>query len=254
MKKESLSSFTQSVINQYQKLENYFTHGSFGVKFYPILMHPCVRHSQSFVVKTCAVLCVFIGLYFLFGELIAILFSDASLPAYRTHTTFELAQPTGTMIDGKTVLNSPLAFVVRASFLLQGYAFALLYFLAVMRVTEGVRLLTGLLAICFSVGMAMIYAAQGGQFTAGGLQNLGVSVTFLLGNVLMILTALTVKSPKLKFFKWFSLIGGLLGAAAIGFTLFEPTAFLPLLERVSLYAILTWEVAAGFAVLKEVRK
>lgn len=253
MKREKFKQVIEFITQQYQKIENYFTSGSFGVKFYPILMYPCVRHSQSFVVKSLAVLSVFLGLYFLFGELITILFSDGTLAAYANHTLFELSLPIGTMIDEKTVLNSPLSLVMRASFMLQGYLFAVIYLLAVMRITQGVRLIAAILAISFACCLVMIASAQGGKFTLGGLQNLGVSITFLLGNLTMIITGLTVKSPALQRFKWYSIGGGLIGLAAILFTIFQPTTLLPLLERVSFYAVLVWEIAAGFAILKQVK-
>lgn len=253
MKQASLNSLIHTIKNQYQKLEDFFTKGSFGVIFYPILMHPCVRHSHSFVVKIFAVLSVFIGLYFLFAELITILFSDASLSAYLHHTIFELAQPQGTLIDEKVVFNSPLSFVIRASFLTQGYLFAVIYWFAVMRITHGIRLITGLLAILISCGMILISSAQGGKWTVGGLQNLGASLTFLLGNLMLIITAFTIKASDLSLFRQFSVIAGSLGLAAILVSLFQPTEYLPLLERISLYSLLIWEIAAGFAILKQVK-
>lgn len=254
MKREKLTQFIQFATQQYQKIENYFTSGSFGVKFYPILMYPCVRNSQSFVVKSLAVLSVFLGLYFLFGELVTILFTDEGLAAYANHTLFELSLPIGTIIDERAVMNSPLSFVMQASFLLQGYLFAVIYLLGVMRITRHIRLIAALLAIGFACCLTLIPSAQGGKFTLGGLQNLGVSITFLLGNLTMIITGLTtLKSPALQRFKWFSLFGGLVGLAAIVLTILEPTAFLPLLERVSFYLLLAWEIAAGFMILRQVK-
>lgn len=253
MSKEKLKSFFHVIANQYQRVENYFTSGSFGVKFYPILMYPCVRHSQTFIVKLLAVLSVFIGIYFLFAELIAILFSQSTIAGYLHHTLFELSLPVGTVINDKAINITPLSYVIRASFLVQGYAFAIIYLFSVMRITEGVRLIAGALAIAFSAFMVMIYSAEGGQFTVGGLQNIGVSITFLIGNLVLIITGLTVKSPQLKSFKILSLVLGVIGAAAVIFTIFEPTPYLPILERLSLYAILVWEIAVGFAILKQVR-
>lgn len=241
----------QYLSQQYQKLENYFTSGSFGVKFYPFLMYPCVRHSQSLLVRLLALLSIFIGIYFFFAELIAILFSQAALPAYIQHTLFELLLPAGTMVDDRIVQLSSLSFVVRASFLLQGYFFAIIYLFSVMRITQNVRLIAGLLALCFSCGMILIYSAQGGKFTAGGLQNLGLDITFLIGNLTLIITGLTVKSSKLKNFKKFSLIAGTLGTLSMVMIFIEPTAYLAVLERIGLYTILIWEIVAGFTILNK---
>lgn len=251
MKTEKCKSLLQFLVQQYQKVEDYFTSGSFGVKFYPFLMYPCVRHSQSMIVRLLAVLSIFIGTYFFFAELIAILFSPISLPAYIQHTLFELLLPAGTIIDDRVVQLSPLSFVVRASFLLQGYFFAIIYLFAVMRITQNVRLIAGLLALCFSCGMILIYSAQGGKFTEGGLQNLGLDITFLIGNLTLLITGLTVKSSKLKTFKRFSLIAGTLGTTAIAIVLINPTIYLAILERIGLYCILIWEIVAGFTVLKK---
>lgn len=251
MKTEKCKALLQRLVQQYQKIEDYFTSGSFGVKFYPFLMYPCVRHSQSFIVRLLAILSVFIGLYFLFAELIAILFSHVSLPAYIQHTLFELLLPAGTIIDDRVVQLSPLSFVVRASFLIQGYFFTVIYLFAIMRITQNVRLIAGLLALCFSCGMILIYSAQGGKFTEGGLQNIGLDITLLIGNLTLIITGLTVKSSKLNTFKHFSLIAGTIGATATTIPLIEPTIYLAALERIGLYCILSWEIVAGFTVLKK---
>ncbi|QLB21317.1 hypothetical protein A6B43_07190 [Vespertiliibacter pulmonis] len=251
--KEKSQKLLQHLNYHYQQFENYFTSGSFGVKFYPFLMYPCIRHSQLLVIRLFAILSVFIGIYFFFAEFITILFSP-SLLTYTQHTLFELAQPIGTIIDDRVLQLSPLSFAVRASFLLQGYLFALIYLFAVTRTTQGFRVMSSILSICFASGMALIYSAQGGKFTEGGLQNLGMGITFCLGNIILIITGLTINSPKLIFFKRFSLIAGIIGLTAIIFSLFEPTSYLPILERLSLYTILSWEIVAGFAILKQVNK
>lgn len=253
MNKEKCQQLFQYFCKQYQKLESYFTSGSFGVKFYPFLMYPCVRYSQSLILRSLAVLSVFIGLYFFVAELVTILFSPSSILTYIQHTMFELSLPNGTLIEDRIIQLSPLSFAVRASFLVQSYCFVIIYIVAVMRLTHGVRLIAALLAICFSSGMALIYSAQGGSFTIGGLQNIGVSITFLIGNLTLLITGLTTQSNELKFFKKFSLIAGLIGTFAILFTLIEPTIYLPIIERISLYTILSWEIVAGFTLLKQVK-
>ncbi|MDO4698557.1 MAG: DUF998 domain-containing protein [Pasteurellaceae bacterium] len=235
-------------------MKRYLNLNALTIQFYPLLMHPCIRHSHTFFVRTFAVLSVFIGLYFLFAELIAILFSRASLSAYLHHTLFELSVPNGSIIDDRTVQLTPLSFSVRASFLLQGYLFALIYFVSVMRITQGFRLIAGALALAFSFCMGLIYSAQGGQYTVGGLQNLGVSITFILGNLIILLTAFTTHSPLLTKFKMFSLLIGGIGLVSIIFTMITPTPYLPILERLGIYSILFWEIAVGFAVLKQVAR
>ena len=257
MKKEKLATkatiIGNYVVQKYQTVENYFTTGSFGVKFYPLLMYPCVRHTQSTVIKLLAVLSVFIGLYFFFAELIAILFTTEGLKLYAEHTLFELAQPIGSVFDDYTVISSPLSFAVRASFLVQGYCFAIIYFIAVMRITHNIKLLAGIAALCVTFGTSLIYSAQGGNYTLGGLQNLGMDITFLIGNLVMILTGFGLKSEQYPTFKWFCILVGLGGAAAISVALFMPTPYLAILQRVSWYSLLIWEIAVGFAILKQVK-
>ena len=257
MNKEKVIIRTKALANQisqkYQVIENYFTNGSFGVKFYPLLMYPCVRYTQTTIVKLLAVLSVFIGLYFFFSEFIAILFTNEGLSVYLTHSLFELAQPIGTVFDNYTVISSPLSFAVRASFLVQGYCFAFIYFLAVMRITHKLKLLAGISALCFSFGAMLIYSAQGGHYTLGGVQNLGVDITFLVGNLVMLWTAFGLKSEHYPTFKWFCILGGLIGVVAISITLFMPTPYLALLQRISWYSLLIWEIVVGFAILKQVK-
>ena len=251
--KHKLSHIINAISQWYQRFESYFTNGSFGVKFYPFLMYPCVRYSHLVIVSFLAKLSIFLGLYFFFAEFVAILFTKEGLSVYVKHSLFELAQPIGSIFDNYTVIESPLSFAIRASFLLQGYCFAFIYFLAVMKITHSVKLLAGISALCFTFGAILIYSAQGGDYTSGGLHNLGADITFLIGNLVMILTGLGLKSEQYPIFKWFCIIAGLLGLVAIGVVLSTPMPYLVLLQRISWYSLLIWEISVGFAILKQVK-
>lgn len=237
---------------KYQKIEDYFTSGSFGVRFYPFLMYPCVRHSVSGIIKLTAVLSVFIALYYFFAEFITILFSDVSLPAYIRHTPLELLQPAGTIIDGKEVHLSPLYFSMKMAFLVQGCLFIFIYLIGVTQITaRRFRLLGILFSLLFSCGAILIFSSQGGKYTLGGLQNTGASLTYLCGNLAMIASGLGMIQPHLQKLKRYSVIAGLIGASAITTTFFIELPYLALLERVSLYSLFIWEVAIGFAILNK---
>lgn len=246
-------SLVTQITQKYQAIQDYFTKGDLGVKLYPLMMHPCIRQTHTTLIKLLAVLSVFIGLYFFFAEFVAILFTEEGLSTYAKHSLFELAQPIGSIFDNYTVIESPLSFAIRASFLLQGYCFAIIYFLAVMKITRSFKLLAGISALCFTFGAILIYSAQGGDYTSGGLHNLGADITFLIGNLVMILTGLGLKSEQYPIFKWFCIIAGLLGLVAIGVVLSTPMPYLVLLQRISWYSLLIWEISVGFAILKQVK-
>lgn len=252
MKLNHLKKASEWLLYQYQKIEDYFTSGSFGVRFYPFLMYPCVRYSVSGTIKFTAVLSVFAALYYFFAEFITILFSDISLPAYVRHTTLELLQPAGTIIDGKEVHLSPLYFSMKMAFLVQGFLFIFIYLIGVTQITaRRFRLLGILFSLLFSCGAILIFSSQGGKYTLGGLQNIGASFTYLCGNLAMIASGLGMIQPHLQKLKRYSLIAGLIGVSAITTTLLIELPYLALLERLSLYSLFIWEVAIGFAILNK---
>lgn len=217
-------------------------------------MLPCVRRSYSGLVRLFAILSIFCALYYLFAELITILFSEASLLAYLNHTTIELLVPLNTVIEQQNSTLSPLSYTMRTVYLLQGCCFIPIYLLAATTVTSSrFRLLSVLAAILFSAGALLISSTQGGKYTQGGLYNLGFGITFLFGNLVMFLSGVAVQAASLRKFKWFSILAGLLGITAIATPFFIESAFTPLLERLSIYLLMIWEIALGFAVLRENR-
>lgn len=249
--------FTQSarfLAEKYQQIEDYFTKGSFVIKFYPFLMHPCVRRTQRLTMKLAGILALFLGIDFLFVELLAALFSDASLAAYLKHTAFELSLPPATLIEGNATLPSPLSFSMRSAFLLQAYLFFGVFLFGAVRLSPRFRLASGLFSLFFCSGMFILYHTQSGKFVADTLQNLGASLTFLCGNLAMLLIGLGVKSPTLRRFKRQSIAFGLIGVAAIASTLFYPSPYLALVERLGVSCIMLAEIALGFAILTHARR
>ncbi|WP_147404737.1 permease [Otariodibacter oris] len=214
---------------------------------------PWVKLTQYWLVKLLAVLAVFIGIDYFATELVTIAFSNEGFSAYYEHTILELLLPIGSIVDAQTSHLSPLSFVMRSTFITHGYLFLFIYLIAVNQMIKGFRLIGSMAAIFFSLGMILIYSAQGGNYTEGGLQNLGVSITFLLGNIMMIATGIGISVPFLRKFKWFSLIAGMVGMIAIVVTMFGFTTFLAIFERISFYLIAIWDIAAGFVILRYMR-
>ncbi|WP_301097942.1 permease [Otariodibacter sp.] len=252
-RKYSINKYIQFISKKYQSIEQYFTNGSFGVKFYPLLMSPFVRVTNKLLVRMLAFLAVFIGIDYFAAELITIVFSNVGFLAYYDHTILELLLPIGSIVDSQTSQLSPLSFVMKATFMVHGSLFLFIYLIAVNQMIKGFRLIGSMAAIFFSLGMILIYSAQGGHYTEGGLQNLGVSITFLLGNIMMIVTGIGIDKPFLRKFKLFSLIAGGIGIIAIGITMFGFTNYLAIFERISFYLVVIWDVALGFAILRYVR-
>lgn len=82
MKTEWIKHLIQQLTTLSKAIENYFTSGSFGVKFYPFLMHPCFRKSCAFLIFIIAMVSSFSGLFYLVAEHITILFSERSLTTF----------------------------------------------------------------------------------------------------------------------------------------------------------------------------
>lgn len=249
---EQLRLLIRKIAECYQRLEHYFTSGSFAIKFYPFLMHPCVRNTRSFTIKVFSVVLIFTGLYYFFGELISILFSDVGLSSYTKHTTIELLLPKDFVVNEKSGSLTPLFYTMQLAFQLQAWNFILGYIICVTYITgQKLRLLSVLFSLLFSIGSSIIAASQGGHYsTFGYLQNLGFEVTFLIGNLAMVAIGFAINNNHIKRFKYYSIIAGLIGLSCIISTVFITTAYTPWLERISIYSLMIWEISLGFAVLK----
>ncbi|VEI74132.1 Uncharacterised protein [Mannheimia haemolytica] len=255
MKTEWIKHLIQQLTTLSKAIENYFTSGSFGVKFYPFLMHPCFRKSCAFLIFIIAMVSSFSGLFYLVAEHITILFSERSLTTYFHHSTLELMIPVGTMIDDKISQLSPLSVVMRSMFVLQAVVFFFIYAIGITHVTQNkLRVIGLLLSLCFAIGCSLVAGIQPSSRGEFGIYNLGASITFLIGNLTLIIAGLDLYHPALQFFKRFSIGAGVLGAICILITIFLPTLFSPLIERVGIYTIMLWEILAGFAIIKRLWK
>lgn len=236
-------------------IESYFTDGSFGVKFYPLLMHPCIRKSCTFLIFIIAIISSFSGLFYLIAEHFTILFSERSLTTYFHHSTLELFISDGTSIDEKTNQLSPLSGVMSTMFTLQAGVFFFIYAIGITHITHNkLRVIGLILAFFFSIGCSLITGIQNSTNSEFGLYNLGASITFLIGNLTLIIAGLDSYHQSIRYFKRFSIGAGIIGFACIIFTMCLPTMFNPFIERVGIYTIMIWEILAGFAMINRLQK
>ncbi|WGE89677.1 permease [Actinobacillus arthritidis] len=245
-----LKFFANKIVDISHQLQNFFSNGSFGVAFYPFLMHPIIRGSARSIVILLSVLLSFMGVFYIFAEFVAALFSESSLITYPRHTVLELLLPFGAVIDGKTNTFSPLYQVMNAVFSLQGLGFAIAYLAVLLQLSRRKYWLLALIfAVFFTIGMSLIPSSQG-KMTAGGLQNLGASLTYLFGNLAIIMAGIDIVKPKLIWLRRFSMQAGTIGVFCVLITIFFPNILTPILERIAIYAIMIWEILAGLAMLK----
>ncbi|MDD0823217.1 DUF998 domain-containing protein [Mannheimia sp. AT1] len=255
MKVDWFKTLIQQLAHISKTIENYFTSGSFGVKFYPFLMHPCVRKSCAFLIFIVAIISSFSGLFYLVAEHFTILFSERSLTTYFHHSTLELLIPVGTLIGEKTSQLSPLSNVMSIMFKLQAGIFFFIYAIGITHITHNkLRVIGLILAFFFSVGCSLIAGIQNGEHSEFGFYNLGASITFLIGNLTLIIAGLDTDTPSIRYFKRFSIIAGIIGLSCIIVTMCLPTVFSPLIERAGIYTIMIWEIIAGFAMINRLRK
>lgn len=237
-----------------QFTREYFKNGSFGIAIYPYLMHPCFRKSITLLTFIVAILSAYAGVFYLFGEQMTILFSERSITAYVHHSTLELFFPIGTIIEEKESTLSNLPQVMRAIFTYQAYIFVPLYLFGIYRMSNKRYWVLGLFfACCFSLGSSLVANITNGHYTEGGLQNLGLSLTILMGNLTLLISGLDTPSQTVKKFKNASLLLSLIGLGCLAFTMAMPTIFSPIIERLSIYTIMIWEILAGFTMLKNTR-
>ncbi|WP_150540025.1 permease [Actinobacillus vicugnae] len=245
-----LQIFANKIVEISRQLQEFFTNGSFGVAVYPFFMHPIMRGSARFIVILLAVLLSFIGVFYLFAEFVVNLFSESSVISYFRHTVLELLVPFGSVAEGKPNYFSPLSHVMSAVFNLQGLGFTIAYLAVIVQLSRRKYWLLALIfAVFFSIGMGLIPTSQA-KITAGGLQNLGASLTYLFGNLAIILAGIDIVKPQLEWLRRFSLQAGAVGVLCILVTIFLPNMLTPILERLAIYAVMIWEIVAGIALLK----
>lgn len=254
MIKSFIRQILESALNLNKKITHFFTSGSFAIAVYPFLMHPCVQTSYKLFIRLAAVVLAFSGVFYLLAELVTSLFSSASLASYFRHTTLELLIPFGSEIDGRKSELSPLYYVMTSVFASQSYLFIFAYCFGITYIAEKKFHILGMFfAILFGLGLMLISSSQGGKYTDGGLQSLGATITYLLGNFTLIITGLTISKTHLASFRKYSLRAGFIGFVAVLVTLFYPSAFTPFLERVGIYSIVIWQVLAAFAITKRIK-
>lgn len=252
MKFDKFKAFANQIAQGYHAIEHYFTQGKFGIKFYPLLMHPCVRRTRTFSIQLFSVFIIFAGLYYIFGELVTILFSNPHFSAYTNHSSLELLIAKDMVIAEKSGSITPLFYTMQSVFVMQSWLFILSYIICATYITgHKFRLLGILFSLLFSIGASIIASSQGGSYTQFGyLHNLGFELTFLIGNLAIIAIALGINRPQLKGFKYYSIITGLIGILCMVYNIILPNIHTPLLERVAIYSIMIWEIRFGFRVLR----
>lgn len=236
-----------------QNTRNYFKNGSFVIAIYPYLMHPCFRKMDRFIKVLLGILAAYGGVFYLFGEHVAILFSERSITAYVHHSTLELFFPLGTVIDGKENTLSNFPEVLRVAFGYQAYLIVPFYLFAIYPLSrKRLWLLEFLLALCFAIGTALVAEITSGRYTEGGLQNFGLSLTIILGNLMLLIIGFDLNKSSTPRLKKSTLWLGFVGIACVSVTLGLPSLFSPILERISLYTIMIWEIVAGFSVVQHI--
>lgn len=252
MKFDKLKSIWHKIAEYYHKAEHYFTDGTFALKVYPFLMHPCVQRARSNVIRLFAVLMIFTALYYFFAELITIIFSKGSIAnGYSHHSTMELLIPAAEIHDERNIV-TPLTYSMRTSYAMQSWLFIPFYFICITQITQRkLRLLSAVSSILFAVGVSLILSSTGGTYTVGGLHNLGFELSFMFGCGVMIFSGIAQNKGLTKL-KWFAILAGLIGIGVLNVPIFIESEWTAVLERTAIHLLLIWEIAVGFAVLREV--
>ena len=248
-----LTSILNFLVSLSQNVRHYFKSGSFAIAVYPYLMHPCFKKMAMILTVIFGGLMAYAGVFYIFGEHVAILFSGRSITAYFHHSTLELFFPIGSVIDGKESTLSNLPHIMRILFSYQSYIVVPFYLICLYPIShKRLWLVELLLALLFAIGMALVSEITSGRYSEGGLQNFGLSLSIIIGNLMLLFIGLDLDKTLTPRLKKSSLWLGFIGLICVSITMVYPTLLSPILERISLYTIMIWEIIAGFAVMRNI--
>ena len=197
------------------------------------------------------------GLFYLTGEYIAAIGTGYSLKeVYLRNFISSLGVYPNLIVEGVPVGFSKLAIIMNIDFIVTGIGFLVAYYFLIFRMLKSKKysLLYLITPVLFAVGSVLVGVYQGGVPSEDGLHGLGARLSFLGGNLTLIISGVSLFKNR-KGYSIVSIILGLIGLISASFmnnaltnNLSEVVA---IYERLTVYPITIWQLMTGLIFLKE---
>ena len=234
---------------------NYFN------KYYKIL--PTLNVERRFILKEKKIInigaLIFLinGLFYLTGEYIAAIGTGYSLKeVYLRNFISSLGVYPNLIVEGVPDGFSKFAIIMNIDFIVTGIGFLVAYYFLIFKMLKSKKysLLYLITPVLFAVGSVLVGVYQGGVPSEDGLHGLGARLSFLGGNLTLLISGVSLFKNK-KGYSIVSIILGLIGLISAGFMnnalTNNLTEVVAIYERLTVYPITIWQLMTGLTFLKE---
>ena len=197
------------------------------------------------------------GLFYLTGEYVAALGTGYSLKeVYLRNFISSLGVYPNLIVEGVPVGFSKLAIIMNIDFIVTGIGFLVAYYFLIFKMLKSKKysLLYLITPVLFAVGSVLVGVYQGGVPSEDGLHGLGARLSFLGGNLTLIISGVSLFKNR-KGYSIVSIILGLIGLISAGFInnalTNNLTEVVAIYERLTVYPITIWQLMTGLTFLKE---
>lgn len=197
------------------------------------------------------------GLFYLTGEYVAALGTGYSLKeVYLRNFISSLGVYPNLIVEGVPVGFSKLAIIMNIDFIVTGIGFLVAYYFLIFKMLKSKKysLLYLITPVLFAVGSVLVGVYQGGVPSEDGLHGLGARLSFLGGNLTLIISGVSLFKNR-KGYSIVSIILGLIGLISAGFMnnalTNNLTEVVAIYERLTVYPITIWQLMTGLTFLKE---
>ena len=197
------------------------------------------------------------GLFYLTGEYVAALGTGYSLKeVYLRNFISSLGVYPNLIVEGGPVGFSKLAIIMNIDFIVTAIGFLVAYYFLIFKMLKSKKysLLYLITPVLFAVGSVLVGVYQGGVPSEDGLHGLGARLSFLGGNLTLIISGVSLFKNR-KGYSIVSIILGLIGLISASFMNNALTNNLSVVvaiyERLTVYPITIWQLMTGLTFLKE---
>ena len=197
------------------------------------------------------------GLFYLTGEYVAALGTGYSLKeVYLRNFISSLGVYPNLIVEGVPDGFSKFAIIMNIDFIVTGIGFLVAYYFLIFKMLKSKKysLLYLITPVLFAVGSVLVGVYQGGVPSEDGLHGLGARLSFLGGNLTLLISGVSLFKNK-KGYSIVSIILGLIGLISAGFMnnalTNNLTEVVAIYERLTVYPITIWQLMTGLTFLKE---
>ena len=182
------------------------------------------------------------SLYYVLAEAISATFFNASFfNTYIFHTISELGIPN---------VNSPLSWLMNSAFIIIGLTLIFCNFYKFKDYIVKSKTIFYIFTLITSIGVIIVALIHGGNPLTSGYHTLGAVMAILGGNILLVLISKSM--GKFSLYQKETLILGVIGLVVFWIMFFNmENAFMPVLERLSVYTLILWSFITGVYLIKQ---